>query len=90
MWVNKVLGFLLLNAEEKNPSAHEAFAVIKPCVLKAVGQSCYNIVIRTVHACICVQPTQGMYKCINTFDIHGSVHHYTIITKLPTRCNCVE
>jgi len=64
MWVNKVLGFLLFNAAEKNSSAHEAFAVIKPCVLKAVGQSYYNTVIRTVPVCICVQPAQGMYKYV--------------------------
>ena len=62
MWGNKVLNYLFFNAAEKNPSAHEAFAVIKPCVMKAVGQSYYDIVRRTVHACFCVQSTQGMYK----------------------------
>ena len=62
MGVNTVLSSLLFNSAEKNPSAHVAYAVIKPCVLKAVGQSYYDILRRTVHACICVQSTQGMYK----------------------------
>jgi len=46
---------------KKNPSAHEAFTVIKPCVLKAVGQSYYDKVRRRVHACICLQFTHGIY-----------------------------
>jgi hypothetical protein len=53
----KILSSLLFNAAEKNPPAHEAFAVIKPCVLKAVGQWYYDIVRRTLYACICVQST---------------------------------
>ena len=47
---------------KKNPFVHEAFAVIKPRVLKAVGKSYYDIVRRKVHACICVQSTQGTHK----------------------------
>jgi len=46
---------------EKKPPAHEAFPVIKPFVLKAVGQSYYDKVRRRAHGCICVEFTQGMY-----------------------------
>jgi hypothetical protein len=47
---------------KKISSAHEAFAVIKTCVLKAVGKSYHDIVNRTAHDCICVQSKQGIYK----------------------------